>query len=58
MIAIQNGYEANLNDVKVPENEIFESVADKQYIEGFHRSMEPCLAVVCNLMDIKKKPCQ
>jgi hypothetical protein len=36
MIAVRNGYQANLNDLKVPENEIFESVAEKQYIKGFH----------------------
>jgi hypothetical protein len=29
-------HQANLNDLEVPENEIFESAAEKQYIEGFH----------------------
>jgi hypothetical protein len=36
MIAVRNVYQANLNDLEVPENEIFESAAEKQYIEGFH----------------------
>jgi hypothetical protein len=30
MIAVRNVYQANLNDLEVPENEIFESAAEKQ----------------------------